>query len=165
MACSNYVSILYHFWDIQSISTLNNGLPFKSGLGQVSYNITKHKQKTDSGARHLYVRISKSRSAIGFHFQTILIYNWIKPLGAAKTYLCTFWICLNYQYDYLQHNPIRQTVSYIHSTMAHRCSYMYSNAINQQTTHIGNCMALYGAFSQSAHFTTCTTHLTMALFS
>jgi len=33
----------------------------------------------------------------------VLIYNWIKPLGAAKTHLYVFWIYLNYPYQ--QHNP------------------------------------------------------------
>jgi len=51
---------------------------------------------------HLCVRISEPRSVIGFRFQIVLINNWIKPLGAAKTHLYVFWICLNYPYQ--QHN-------------------------------------------------------------
>ena len=51
---------------------------------------------------HLCVRISEPRSVIGFRFQIVLINNWIRPLGAAKTHLYVFWICLNYPYQ--QHN-------------------------------------------------------------
>jgi len=94
-----------HFRPSVCLSVCNaRDLLLNRGLHRHKYTYTLYiKQNTDSGARHLYVRISNSRSAIGFRYRTILIYTWIKPLGAAKTYLYVFWICRNYPYQ--QHNP------------------------------------------------------------
>ena len=53
----------------------------------ITYNITQAKKRAQAFDTSMFVL---SRSAIGFRFWTIVIYDRIKPLNAAKTYLYVF---------------------------------------------------------------------------